>query len=52
MYKVDGDYGTLAARPLGSVVPDKVRNLPSGAAVTDLAAGEAFGMAVLSNGDA
>jgi hypothetical protein len=43
-----GDYTALATRT--GFVPARVQNIPTGAVVTDLMAGEAFGMAVLQSG--
>ena len=48
VWQIMGDYTALATRT--GFVPARVQNIPTGAVVTDLMAGEAFGMAVLQSG--
>ena len=48
VWQIMGDYTALATRT--GFVPTRVQNIPTGAVVTDLMAGEAFGMAVLQSG--
>jgi hypothetical protein len=52
--QVASDYSPVAGAAPGSVRPRRITGLPAsdvGLVATDLVAGEAFGMAVLNNGD-
>ena len=53
MFQFPSDYSKWAKSAPNSIVPPRVSYIPAGpGVVTGLGAGEAFGMAVLANGDA
>ena len=51
VYQIPGDYpSTMVGQAAGSQAPQRVQGVNGGGPILELAAGEAFGMAVMSSG--